>query len=127
MFDKTPLGRDMSLGIIEKRGNVRFVKKQGTDEVHPIAIAYCLYRYVEEKNSRHLTVSEFYRDSTLGGPYKIFGISKERLEDILRVLQESKNGILNVALTKGLDNITLRNDLNHIDVLKLLSREYGLL
>lgn len=123
MFDKTPLGKDLNLGIIEKRGNIRYIKKIGADDIHPIAIAYSLYRYAEIKNSRYLSVSEIYKEDCNGGPYKLFGIRRERLENILRYLQEDKNGVLKADLAKGLDNIRLRDDLNHIDVLELLSKD----
>ncbi len=122
-FETSPLGTELKLGIIERRGNTRYIKKVGTDKIHPIAIAYSLYRYAEAKNSRYLTVSEFYRENRNGGPYRLFGISRERLENILRYLQEDKNGIIRVELTKGLDNLKLRDDLNYIDVLELLSKE----
>ncbi|MDI6889416.1 MAG: phosphoadenosine phosphosulfate reductase family protein [Thermodesulfovibrionales bacterium] len=123
MLETTPLGNELKLGIIEKRGNTRNIQKLGTDDVHPIAIAYSLYRYAESKNRRDLTISEFYRDEQKEGPYRLFGISKGKLENILRYLQENKNGILKADLIKGLDNIHLREDLNHIDVLELLSEE----
>lgn len=123
ILETTPLGNELKLGIIEKRGNTRHIQKLGTDDVHPIAIAYSLYRYAESKNRRDLTISELYRDEQKEGPYRLFGISKGKLENILRYLQENKNGILKVDLVKGLDNIHLREDLNHIDVLELLSEE----
>jgi len=123
LFETTPIGKDLKLGIVEKRGNTRYINKIGTDDIHPIAVAYSLYRYAEDKKRYYLTVSEFYKEDCMGGPYKLFGISRERLEDILRYLQEEKNSVLKVELTKGLDNIKLREDLDHIEVLKLLTQE----
>lgn len=123
LLENCPIGYDIKMGIVEEIKNTRYIKKIGTDDIHPIAIAYALFRYAEAKSSRYLTVSELYREDCNGGPYKLFGISRERLENILRYLQEDKNGVLKVDLSKGLDNIRLRDDLNHIDVLELLSRE----
>ncbi len=82
LFDTTPLGNELKLGIIEKEGNIRYVRKLGTDIIHPMAIAYALYRYAYEKKRCSLTVSEFYRDNQKEGPYCLFGISKEKFENI---------------------------------------------
>lgn len=121
MLETTPLGKDLKLGIIEKRGNTRYVKKIGTDDIHPVAIAYSLYRYAQSRNRSDFTVSEFYREDQKEGPYRLFGISRERFENILRYLQEDKNGVIKVELGKGLDNIRIRDDLNHLEVLELLT------
>lgn len=123
MFDTTPFGNELKTGIIEKRGNIRHIKKTGTDDIHHIAIAYSLYRYAQNKKKYAMTVSEFYSDEQKEGPYHLFGISRGKFENILRYLQENKNGIVRVDLTKGLDNVHLREDLNYIDVLELLIGE----
>ena len=120
MFDNSPLGKELKIGIIEKRGNVRYVRKIGTDEIHPMAIAYSLYKFAEDKKRYDLKVSDFYEDNCEGGPYKLFGIYKEKLEDILRYLQAEKNETVRVDLTAGLDNIFLREDITSMDILRIL-------
>ncbi|MBW2003211.1 MAG: phosphoadenosine phosphosulfate reductase family protein [Deltaproteobacteria bacterium] len=120
MFDTSPLGKELKIGFIEKRRNVRYVRKIGTDEIHPMAIAYSLYRFAEDKKRYDLKVSDFYEDICEGGPYKLFGISRERLEDILRYLQAEKNETARVDLTAGLDNIFLREDITSVDILRIL-------
>mgnify|MGYP001078839877 CR=1 FL=1 len=120
MFDKSPLGKELKIGIIEKKGNVRYARKIGTDEIHPMAIAYSLYRFAEDKKRYDFTVSDFYEDNCEGGPYKLFGISREKLGDILRYLQAEKNETVRVDLTGGLDNIFLREDITSMDILKTL-------
>ncbi len=121
MFDNSPLGKELKIGIIEKRGNVRYIRKIGTDEIQPMAIAYSLYRFAEDKKRYDFTVSDFYEDSCEGGPYKLFGISREKLEDILRYLQVKKNQTVRVDLTSGLENIFLREDITSIDILRMLN------
>lgn len=118
-LSNTPIGNKLELGIIEKRGRKRFVRKLGTDYVHPIAVAYSLYRYAISKNKRRLTVSELYRDDNKdGGPYLIFGISRPTLENILRWLQENRKGLLKVELSADLDNINLSRKIkDYIDVI----------
>ncbi len=123
MLETTPLGKDLNLGIIEKRGNIRYIKKIGTADIHPVAIAYSLYKYAQNRNRRDFTVSEFYREDQKEGPYRLFGISREKFENTLRYLQEDKNGVVKVELGKGLDNILLRDDLNCLEVLELLTQE----
>jgi phosphoadenosine phosphosulfate reductase len=65
-------------------------------------------------------VSRFYKDDCFGGPYKLFGISKGKFENILRYLQENANGIVSVELSADLENIFLREDLNSNDILDIL-------
>jgi len=96
-----------------------YVKKIGTNNVHPLAVLYSLYRYAISKNKYKLTVSELYRQENKdGGPYLIFGISRPALENILRWLQESKKGFIRVDLVADLDNIYLSEDIK--DYKKLL-------
>jgi len=122
MFDHSPFGKELKLGILTKKGNaVKSVEKAGMDEIHPSAIAYSLYKFAEDKKRYDLTVSELYKEDCEGGPYKLFGISREKFEDTLRYLQENRNQIVRVDLTADLDNIFLREDLTAMDVLKLLS------
>ena len=107
--------------IIEKKSNIRYIKKLGTDDIHPISIAYSLYKYAEFKKRYNFTVSEFYSENSDGGPYKLFGISKEIFENILRGLQENENQIVRVDLTANLDNIFLQENLTSIEILKMLT------
>ena len=64
-------------------------------------------------------VSELYSKEFKGGPYKLFGISRDKLERILRGLQEDKEQILRVDLVADLDNIYLRGDLSSLDIIKI--------
>ncbi len=122
MFDHSPFGKELKFGILTKKGNaVISIEKAGTDEIHPTAIAYSLYKFTEDKKRYDLTVSEFYKEECEGGPYKLFGISGEKFKDTLRYLQENRNQVVRIDLTADLDNIFLREDLTAMDVLKLLS------
>ena len=120
LFDTSPLGKELKIGIIEKRGRERVVKKLGTDDIHPLAVAYSLYKAAEHIGRRDFTVSELYHRDFEGGPYKLFGISRDKLERILRGLQEDKDQILRVDLAADLDNIYLRDDLTSLDIVKIM-------
>jgi len=119
MFENSPLGKELKIGLIEKKGNTRYAKKLGSDDIHTTAIAYCLYRFAEDKKRYEFTVSEFYEENCDGGPFILFGISRDKFEDILRYLQEDKNHILRVNLTADLENIFLREEISSMDILKM--------
>ena len=123
-FDENPLGSELKLGLLETKGRaVKGITKIGPgDKIHPLTIAYSLYRYIQDKNRKTLTVSELYDDACIGGPYKLFGISKTVLENTLRWLQENKNELVRVELVAGLDNITLREDITPIQVIDYIGR-----
>lgn len=121
MFDNSPLGEKMGIGTLEKKGKaVKKIKKLGTDQIHPLAVAYSLYKAAEHIGRRDFTVSELYRKDFEGGPYKLFGISRDKIERILRGLQEDKDQILRVDLVADLDNIYLRDDLTSLDIVKIM-------
>ena len=119
LFDCSPIGYELKIGVIEKRGRERYVKKIGTDDIHPLAVAYSLYKAAEHIGRRDFTISELYSKEFKGGPYKLFGISRDKLERILRGLQEDKEQILRVDLVADLDNIYLRGDLSSLDIIKI--------
>lgn len=118
-FESSPLGKELKIGVIEKKGKERYVKKIGTDNIHPLTVAYSLYKAAEYIGRRDFTVSELYSKGFNGGPYKLFGIAKDKLEKILRSLQEDKERILKVDLVADLDNIYLREDLSSLDIIKI--------
>ena len=108
----SPIGDKLRLGIVERKGRETFISKLGTDNIHPIAVAYSLYRYATLKNRYKFTVSEFYReDNKDGGPYLLFGMSRPAFENTLRWLQENKKGLLSTELVADLDNIILSEDI----------------
>jgi len=120
MFVESPLGSKFKFWEIQKRNSETIIRKAPFENVSSISVAYSIYRYANDKNRYNLTVSELFAPEQKQGIYKEFGVSKERFQNILRTLQENKNGIVKVDLVMGLDNISLREDLTYIEVLKLL-------
>lgn len=117
----TTIGDELKQGIITAKGKtVEFVTRQPHTDISLVAVAYSLYRYAERKNRYSLTVSEFYDENQREGIYRQFGISKDTFERLLLSLQEESNHVLRVELNMGLDNIILREDLTHIDILKMM-------
>ena len=112
MLDNVSYFQEFKLGIINKQERHRYIEKIGTDDIHPIAILYSIYRYAIAKNRYKLTVSEFYKeDNKDGGPHLIFGISRPALENMLRGLQESYKDLIRVDIIADLDNIYLSEDI----------------
>ncbi len=104
--------QELNLGRIREVKGISYVEKIGSDNIHPIAILYSIYRYAIFKNKFNLTVSEFYReDNKDGGPYLIFGISRPALENILRGLQENIKDLIKVDIIADLDNIYLSDSI----------------
>jgi phosphoadenosine phosphosulfate reductase len=115
------IGDTIRQGIIVTRGNaVDTILRQSYNDISPVAVAYSLYHYAENKKRKTLTISELYDAKQTEGIYRQFGVSRERFETILRTLKEDKNRVLNADLNMGLDNINLREDLEAMDMLTML-------
>lgn len=121
MFENTPYGKELKLGVIEKENKERVLIKMGNDDIHPFAVLYSIYRLAIDQKRYRLRLNEFYNGNVEGGPYLIFGISKDKLEKSLIWLQEKRRDLINVELIADLDNINLNEDIsNHYDLLNLL-------
>ncbi len=116
LFDTTPLGYELKIGFITKEKNVRFIEKIGSDNISNEAVLYSLYKLKENLQRDNFRVSEFYDENFEGGPYKIFGISKDVLTQKLRFIAEDTK-LIDVDLNQGLDNIFLK-DLDANEALK---------
>ena len=119
-FVSSPLGDKICVGVISKENNKPVFNRIPFDNVSLVAVAYSLYRYAERQKRYTLTVSEFYDENQKEGIYRQFGINKETFERLLLSLQEESNHVLHAELNMGLDNIILRDDLNSVDILKMM-------
>ena len=119
LFENSQIGLKYKIGMIEKLSNLRYVKKIGYEDIPSIAIAYCIYKYAEKCKRYNFKLDDFFNKKSNGGPYKLFGISKEKLKSTLIGLQENKN-IIQVDFTANLDNINLYDKVSSINVLDIL-------
>ncbi len=119
-FKESPLSSTIPVGLLSKDRNKVTLVRQPHNEISLVAVAYSLFRYAEHQNRYSLTVSELYDENQRTGIYRQFGISKETFQRLLLSLQEESNHVLRAELNMGLDNIILRDDLNSIDILKLM-------
>ena len=117
IFNYSPIGDYLNQGYTTDGKNyVRNSHENLTD----IALAYSLYKYAESKNTHSLRITDFYQDSCRTGPAREFAITKSTFERLLRQLNSASNRVLIAELNMGLDSITLREDLNSLEVLKQL-------
>ena len=120
MFVESPYGPVFRFWETQKKNSETIIRKIPHEIVNSIAVAYSLYRLANDRKRYNFRVSEFYEPEQKEGIYKQFGLSKERFQNVLRTLQENKHGIVQADLVMGLDNISLREDLTYLEVLKLL-------
>jgi 3'-phosphoadenosine 5'-phosphosulfate sulfotransferase (PAPS reductase)/FAD synthetase/ferredoxin len=119
-FKEGSLSKTMGMVKLLKEEGKLAVLRTPYNEPSLAAVAYSLYKYAEEKDSKSLTITELYSEGQTSGIYRQFGIERPTLERILRTLNEEKNHVLEVQLNLGLDNINLRDDLTSHDILKLM-------
>ena len=117
IFNYSPIGDILQQGFSEDSKS--FIRMPH-NELSEVALAYSLYKYASENKIRSLRVADFYREDCQTGPVCEFGIGKSAFEKLLRQLNSVSNRVLIAELNMGLDSITLREDLNPIDVLKQL-------
>jgi phosphoadenosine phosphosulfate reductase len=117
VFKYSPIGEDMEQGVPQGKNNYQ---RLTYDNISDIAIAYSLYKYSKLNGTKALRVADFYNESCRKGPYKEFGIGKELFFKKLRNLNSAKERLLIAELNMGLDSITLRDDIDCLDVLKRL-------
>ena len=98
-----------------------YVKTSYNDASREI-IAYSIYKFAQSKNITELRVADLYDNNNRCGIYKEFGINKDTLINQLRSLNSDMNPVLTATFNMGLDHISLRNELNPLSVLKLLTQ-----
>lgn len=116
----SPLGNELMIGVVTKENNNPIITRSPYNQLSLAGVAYSLYRYAEKVGRKSLTISELYNENQTEGIYRQFGIDRNSLEKKLRSLHEEGNQVLKVELMMGLDNITLREDLTSLDILKML-------
>ncbi|HED00227.1 MAG TPA: phosphoadenosine phosphosulfate reductase [Proteobacteria bacterium] len=112
----TPLG-EMGLGLVVRRDSRTVaVEKKGLEKVDQLAVLYSLYAYAEGNERYGLTLEELYHEPRLG-PYRLYGLQRDVLRQILRGLSSSLPQLISVEMVMDLDNIHLRQNRSSQDVL----------
>jgi len=118
LFASSPIGEQFSQKIELTKTEY---KRSVYNDLSREAVAYSLYKYAEVVGTKSLRVSDLYQQDCKQGVYREFGISKTALECQLRSLNSDPNRVLIAELNMGLDSITLRDDLNALEALKILT------
>ena len=116
-FRECPIGER----IMPLQDKQTYVKTSYNDASREI-IAYSIYKFAQSKNITELRVADLYDNNNRCGIYKEFGINKDTLINQLRSLNSDMNPVLTATFNMGLDHISLRNELNPLSVLKLLTQ-----
>lgn len=112
----SPFGSILNYGETDGK---YFVRREYED-ITEIGLAYSLYKYADVCGVRSLRVADFYSPDCNAGPYKVLGVAKTTFEKVLRALNSANNRVIIAELNMGLDNISLRDDLDSISVLETL-------
>ena len=118
LFSYSPIGSEIGFAI--DINNKQKIRKE-YEKISDVSVAYCLYKTTEKSGIRSLRINDFYSKEGIIGPNTIFGISKPTFIKALRQLTVQKERVLIAELNMGLDNISLRNDLTALDVIKALT------
>lgn len=124
IFTKTPLGKELNLGICEFKGKKLLSISRGLwQNPEPLVILYSLYKFAEACGDYYqFTLSRLLNheiDSDGVSPTQIFGISRETMEQLLNGLAINYPDFISVSFTLDLDNITLRSEKSSKDILDL--------
>jgi phosphoadenosine phosphosulfate reductase len=119
MVKKSPIGDDFVQGVEQGKDGLQ---REEYNDLSIEAVAYSIYRLAITHGVTMLRVADLYNKNEEYGPYKEFMISKQALLKKLRTISSSNNRVLTAELTMGLDHITLRQDLNHIEALKEMTK-----
>lgn len=114
---ESPIGEELEQYEESKNSG----KRPGYNDVSPEAVAYSMYKFGREKGITTFRLSDIYSLEEEKGVAREFGISKNELKKKLNVLTSDKNQVLIAELNMGLDHITLREDLNPLQALKLMT------
>ena len=112
----SPIGSLLNYGIPEGKS----YRREIYDDITDIGLAYSLYKYADVKGIRSLRVSDFFAPDCISGPHRVLGAERSTIEKMLRTLNSANNRVLIAELNMGLDNISLRDDLDSISVLETL-------
>ncbi|MEN6444901.1 MAG: phosphoadenosine phosphosulfate reductase family protein [Candidatus Cloacimonas sp.] len=106
-------------GIMHIAGNKnnRTLVKTGSDNIHPIAILYCLYKLREATGKSAYTINELYDRNDLITPNKVFGISRTSFINIVKSLHNTIHHLIRVDIVADLDNVFISEGLDSINIL----------
>jgi len=85
-FEKNPIGTELKIGKVTRKGRQRIIYKEGGYNINPIIILYSLYKLAENNNTYSIHLNKF-KNSPLS-PQKVFVLDTERIKHIIFSLFE---------------------------------------
>ena len=116
-LNTSPIGDQLKGGSEVEKGTY---KREEYSDLSNIGLAYSVYRFAEEIDTKSLRVSDFYDSDANNGPAKLFCLDKNTLERGLRSINSDKNRCLTAELNMGLQHITLRDDLSTSNLVRVM-------
>ena len=101
----------------------KFYKNPPLD-ISPYLIAYVIYDQREKNSPNHSTITIKELLTLKGNVGKIFSLTREKLEEILRLLSSSQyNQLVYLATSAGLDQVGLKFKGNPLGILEMYFKE----
>ena len=127
MFNSSPIGSSLEMGIpIGSGSSIKYYKK-GWSTPDGVAILYAMYKYAEKleghysmtlKELKHIRVNR--PENFIGmDPVTIFALDEDEFKDMLRLLANEYPDFIKVAFVADLDNISLNKEKTSLDVIDL--------
>lgn len=120
-FERTPIGRGLKIGKVEKDGRTRKIIKEGGYSFNPLVVLYSLYKYAETSNDYQIELENI-KDSSLS-PQNIFVLSTEEIKRLLLSLFEPE--FLKIDFINERIVFVLNNHKNSLGVLDLYHQQEG--
>lgn len=125
LANETPFGSVLNFVSVETKGkSVVSAKRNKCTVSDPRVLLYALYRYAEENDGYYSFSMTTLLDMTINSagisPVRIFGLTRDELEPMLRGLSAQYHDFIDVTFTHDLDKISLMDYHSSSDVLKLL-------
>ncbi len=83
-LERTPIGKDLKQGRVQKEGRSRIVIKEGTPELSPFAILYALYKLAQQTHHFRININTI--EHTALSPQQIFCMATDKVDSLLRSL-----------------------------------------
>jgi len=118
LFNKSPIGTRLGIGVASFNGRQQRVEKKGWSKPLPEVILYSLYRFAEANSRYEFTLDELYNLESCESPYALFGLSQPKLMSMLRGVSLTKPDLVRVEFVRDLNNVYLNRDFSPKEVLQ---------
>ena len=113
-FERTPIGKDLRIGIVKKEGRSRIIEKRGGFEFYSYILLYALYKFSEKYGEYEIDLEEIKNNRY--SPQKVLVISSEKAKQIL--LEIYNPDIISFKNNK----ILLYSSIKSYDIIKIIAR-----